>query len=728
MRCTSNPGFGGNGGRGGDAGSGGRGGRGGRGGNVWLYLSDATHESVLGSGLQLDIGGGDGGPGGSSSMPGFGGFGGLAGEGNWPVCKDRPERSGAPGAMGLVGDGGVEGAAGDIGELVAVVITEAEFRDKWTDPQVRSVTPDTVRVGDVVTVDGARFTRNTTVSFAGISATTTYVADTILRATVPGVAVGPVEVLATTAAGDVSNPDYVTVTPSIGSITPTPARLGQQITINGSSFGATSVVTFRGLALEPDSVAADGSSLQVTLQAPPPPPFEDFGGVEAITVRDSEGVSAPPFQLTLRHVVDSGFDNTRNGYRFKNANLAGVADMSTFQETYGALEVDLQFATNPTLTLAWYLYYRSFFNTLPPPGLSTGFSATAADEYWAGNPDLWGDHTSIADVERLCTVAQGHVLSRQLLTILAGQAAAGVGRARTSADEVETAFREMIDLDQESRRKRAPIMQLMPAGTILTSGYITRLGVSHGLLPIRVEYPVTGETWDKTLVLYDNATPANPGDESYVRISGTGSATTFQIDHHRAGVLFQVDTRSSATGWTLSQIPLYDCWLTDISMPLNFVFIMSPASLVVEDDAGRRFGVAGDEAWDEIPGALAAPGAPGLYLLPALAAANYHVHGTGRGVYTCGVVAGSYGASLTLVDVPVTKGSVDTIAVADRFGRVRLSAGKAKSATAVYGVFDGTAARCASRGCGSAAATTSGGRWTAISTRCGSTPAPPGTP
>jgi len=61
--------------------------------------------------------------------------------------------------------------------------------------------------------------------------------------------------------------------------------------------------------------------------------------------------------------------------------LAGLADMSTFEDTYGTAEVVKEFLLEPVLTGAWYLYYRSFFNkTKPgyradsrrPPRTSTG--------------------------------------------------------------------------------------------------------------------------------------------------------------------------------------------------------------------------------------------------------------------------------------------------------------------------------------------------------------------
>ncbi|MEZ5089140.1 MAG: hypothetical protein R2719_05085 [Micropruina sp.] len=39
--------------------------------------------------------------------------------------------------------------------------------------------------------------------------------------------------------------------------------------------------------------------------------------------------------LPLRHVIDTGFDVGRDGYRFSNNPAGGFAGIGTFRETYG---------------------------------------------------------------------------------------------------------------------------------------------------------------------------------------------------------------------------------------------------------------------------------------------------------------------------------------------------------------------------------------------------------
>ena len=599
VNCTQGPGYGGDGGDAGHGGDGGDGGPGGKGGNLVLYLTDASHEATLEAGFAVNLAGGDGGDPGAGGAGGVKGLGGEAGDRSWPWCTAAPERAGVDGHDGgeqrtFDGDDGSDGRRGDTGSLTAIVITENEFRAKWNAPQIRTITPWEVEVGDVVTIEGANYTSNATVTFDGVAAGVTFIADTILQAEVPAVASGWVEVLVDVPGGETSNPGSVKILPTLVAVSPFPARVGMTVTITGVGFDVGCHVLFRGLELDPATVSADGHTLTVTLPAPQGP-FEDFGGIEPITVRNPDGIATASFDLLLRHVLSTGFDVTRNGYSFLNSGLTitGVADTGTFEETYGAFDVATQFLLDPVLTGAFYAFYTYYFNQIRA-GYSSGFSMTAADEYWSGNPNLFGDHSAMSEVERLLTVAQGHVsLSHELLTELMAQAAQGTGRAETTLLEVETVFRTQILVSDEERREIAPVIQLIPAGTVLTSGFLASLGSSHGLLPIRVEYAVAGETWEKRLIVYDNA--GNVGLESQLEFTRTSGGLGFVLqDLDNNGVVTAVDAqgRSTANGWTLSHVPLWFCWLMDVSMPLNFLWLMSPATVVIEDAEGRRFGAA----------------------------------------------------------------------------------------------------------------------------------------
>lgn len=685
--CTQGPGYGGDGGFGGRGGDGGTGGRGAAGGTALLYLTDPSHEAVLEAGLTVNLAGGEGGPGGVGGSGGAGGRGGEEGDVSWP-CAAAPERAGSDGADGADGSAGQRGASGPTGSLTAVVITAEEFRTKWTAPQIRTVTPWEVEVGDTVTIEGANYTTGAVVSLDGLVVSTTFIADTILQADIPPIEAGWVEVTVDVPGGETSNPASLKVLPSLGSVTPSPAALGATLTITGSGFDPNCHVLFRDLELPPNSVTTDGTSLQVTLPAPQGP-FEDLGGTELLSVRNPDGIATAPAELVLRHVLSIGFDVTRHSYAFSNAPTAasGVANMGTFEDTYGTAEVVAQSLLQPAVTGAWYLFYRWFFNQRRP-GYSSGFSITAIDEYWSGNPDLFTDHAAMSDVEPLLTVAQGHLLSLELLNDLIAQAAQA-NRAELSLREVETAFRAHIAQPPEQRLASAPVLQLIPAGLVISPHFLSNVGSSHGLLPIRIEYPVAGESWERRMVLYDNASPEGAGLESFVEYARTGGVLDFVIRHRDVTGVPQppVTVRDSSNGWTLSHLSLQDAWLNDVTMPLDFVFLLSPATMVVQDSEGRRFGVAGRRSWTDLPEAIPAIGTDNLYLLPLDRDLEISVHGTGEGTYKLGVVAGTLGRSVTLIDVPVGADTHDRVVIGSELGEVSFATGdRAKQLGLVYGV------------------------------------------
>jgi hypothetical protein len=137
----------------------------------------------------------------------------------------------------------------------------------------------------------------------------------------------------------------------------------------------------------------------------------------------------------------------------------------------------------------------------------------------------------------------------------------------------------------------------------------------------------------------------------------------------------------------LSHVPLWFCWLMNVSMPLSAVWLMSPATLLVEDEQGRRFGTAGGRVWNDLPDARPAVGAPNLYLLPLDRNLRFTVTGTGKGTYTMGILDGPGGRSLTLADVPVSPSTRDTIRITDRMREISItSVDPDKRITMHYGV------------------------------------------
>ena len=136
-------------------------------------------------------------------------------------------------------------------------------------PGITSVSPTSGTVGAAVTIAGTNFgaTQGTsTMTFNGITATTTSWSATSITVTVPaGATTGNVVVTV----NGVSSPGVsftVLATPSINSLSPTSAGVGAAVTIAGANFGATkgtSTVTFNGTAATVTSWSAASISVAV---------------------------------------------------------------------------------------------------------------------------------------------------------------------------------------------------------------------------------------------------------------------------------------------------------------------------------------------------------------------------------------------------------------------------------------------------------------------------------
>lgn len=118
------------------------------------------------------------------------------------------------------------------------------------DPAVNSVFPTSGPVGTVVTIAGTSFGANqgtSTVTFNGVLATPTIWSNTQIVVPVPnGATTGNVVV---TVGGIASNVGSFAVAPGITSVSPNSGIVGTQVTIAGTTFGAsqgTSTVTFNG--------------------------------------------------------------------------------------------------------------------------------------------------------------------------------------------------------------------------------------------------------------------------------------------------------------------------------------------------------------------------------------------------------------------------------------------------------------------------------------------------
>ena len=108
-------------------------------------------------------------------------------------------------------------------------------------PRVASLSPVSGPIGAQVTISGTGFgaTKGTsTVTMAGVAATVVSWSDTQIVANVPAVATSSVQVMVGGVTSN-TNINFTVLTPQIASVSPPSGAVGTQITINGSSFGAT---------------------------------------------------------------------------------------------------------------------------------------------------------------------------------------------------------------------------------------------------------------------------------------------------------------------------------------------------------------------------------------------------------------------------------------------------------------------------------------------------------
>ena len=149
---------------------------------------------------------------------------------------------------------------GDVPNFNAIVITEDEFRAKWTAPQIRTVDPFEAEVGDTVTIEGANYTAAAFVRIGGVVVTTTVIADTIVQAEVPPLPSGWHEVLVEIPGRTrTSNPASVEGAAVTVRRHAQSGAVGMQVTLTGSGFVSGSQRAVPGDQLTADSVSSDGT-------------------------------------------------------------------------------------------------------------------------------------------------------------------------------------------------------------------------------------------------------------------------------------------------------------------------------------------------------------------------------------------------------------------------------------------------------------------------------------
>lgn len=210
-------------------------------------------------------------------------------------------------------------------------------------PTITTVTPSSATVGTTVVVTGANFT-GATVTFNGVAATVVSIGATTITTSVPaGATTGLLRV--ETIAGAATANFTVIPAPTITSFSPTTARRGASITINGTNFvsGATAV-RFTGTsgALGAAVTATVVSATQVRVTVP------SYAVQGPVSLSTNGGTTSRVFSVELAPTVSS-FGPT-SGVVGQTVTITGNNFLTTSKVTFNGKNATFVIVSATTIT------------------------------------------------------------------------------------------------------------------------------------------------------------------------------------------------------------------------------------------------------------------------------------------------------------------------------------------------------------------------------------------
>lgn len=601
LYCRRSVGHGGDGGDGGDGGRGGKGGRGGDGADVVIATQAEKLDSVVGERpFTLDISGGRGGEAGRQGKPGEGGRGGKAGERRSRPCRRHSGRTGDSGNRGRSrGDKG-PGDKGSSGTVQYTHITEDDWNRKLEQPWVNSLQPSEGFAGDDVTVKGVHFVEGAHVLLDDEPVDTRFNHAGQVAFTVPAdVAGGERAVRVEVPDGETSNEAPLTIKPRLdevriaGDTVDTVGR-GDVLTLVGSSFQTKATILRNGQPLKTASVS---SSTEIELEIPEEK-GEDAGGAERYVVQNPDGNESNELELKRLPSLDSGFRPSLHGYPFQNFS-DGDATWGAFRETFGTKHISRRMVTSPARVGIVYAVFREFLDGY---GLCSGMAATSLLRFHQDMDEIFHDYPSDVgqsnpadppnipdDLYRDITVAQGRVLSQELVGHYADQAAEGTIRVERTLRDIEEDFQRGLGVNE------ARVLCYVPSGSvwdIISDPEVREAFLeSHCVTPTRLVYGDENKSLDGArLYIYENNRPGQ--DDLYIEFFMEDGELHFYApysDTPSSGITYSTDD-----AFTLGTAPLKKQLLKSVSMPsasgMVAEFILSPALVSIEDENGRVLG------------------------------------------------------------------------------------------------------------------------------------------
>jgi len=656
--CSQSPGNGGDGGNGGNGGNGSNGGQGGNGGSFSIATVQSNWDAMLSQQISWTVNTA-GGPGGVPGLPGSGGEGGEGGNGGNSspsgVCKNSAGKKGGnglngkQGAQGQPGHAGAEGSAGETGTITPYIITQEEWDQELTLPWVQTIAPTTGYAGASVTGNGLNFGPGDSVLVNGQAASATFPATGQFQVTLPTVLAGGPTTIAVKRASDGSVSDGLTFTvlPFVATAVSTTGSgvysPGDTITLTGTSFMANASVQLTqpsqaAQVLAPTSVQANTIAFVV-----PAPSGNSSApqGTATIVVVNPDGLASNTLDITRLFTLSNGFLPSVNGFGFPNSPPAipGSPSLGTFADDFGSLEVAFSAATDPILTAAYYALYVILLGP-ECQGLCAGFAAGALNRFLTGVTDVFSTTpATTAALKTEFTVTWGRQLSGQLLSAFLGQCANGTAQVLSTIQQIESAF------SGNTANGDMPLVYLLPSGLPVNTKWIDNLEVSHVLTPYKLVRPLNWTSgYDGVqLYLYDCN---NPGlDNCFITFTQNGSTVTF--DYNSTGNQNYIPAYSSANGFTLGVMTLAQALYNGVDLPWMdgagwvLEFILSPATLTVNNLAGQISGISGDSLVNQVPGVIPYlfSSSHNLMMIPPQLGLQRTIQGTATGTYTYASIA-----------------------------------------------------------------------------------------
>ncbi len=710
--CLRSVGYGGHGGDGGDGGRGGQGGDGGNGGEVTLATpADQLEGLMTARPFTPNMGPGPGGEPGAQGTPGEGGRGGQAGYRTFP-CREHSARRGSDGQRGHSrGDLG-RGSPGSASQLAYGFFAPEDWPRILHAPRIQSINPVAAIAGAQVVVHGLHFTSEARVHFSGSPVSTTFNHEGQVNFRIPsGAPGGSHRITVTIPGGETSNEVPLRVLPHIremraGGTPVTRVAPGDVLELVGTSLDAGASVLRDGEYLP--GVRKSSSVIEIEL---PREPGADSGGTDRFAVQNSDGYRSAEWEVQRLPSLDSGFRADQHGYPFHNFTI-GDPTWGAFMETFGTVEVGAQSVIHPVMTSAFYAFFRWF---LTSNAHCTGLASTALRRFHDGESGPFGDYPSTVgipeanrpdppnipgDLWREITVAQGRVISRELVIHYADQGREGLSRVERSLREIEADFHAGLGTSG------ARVLCYIPSGSvwdIMADAAVREAFMrSHCVTTTRLVYgDETGSLDGARLYVYENNAPGR--HDRFIEFFLQDGELHFEAPYSGSSTS---PSYSSAHGFTLGTNTLQSQLLDNVSMPISgahtataglmrfaLELVMSPARVSVEDGSGRVLGYRDGRMHSDPEMGYVCPWLENYLLVREDVAEPLRtIHGDDEGTYTYMSLLPD-GKSLVIRDADCTATTRDRVRIGPEFDRIEVTPSEGKTLDLHLGeeLSDGTA-------------------------------------